>query len=374
MIVGGGVIGVSTAFHLAEAGVRDVLLLEARTLGSGSTCKAAGGVRAQFSDRLNIEIGQRSLEAFRNFAQRPGYEIDLRLVGYLFLLDNPEAVRTFELNVELQNSLGVPSRMISSEEAAALSPIIERSDLLAASYSPTDGICSPESVVQGYAIAARAMGAQLVTNCPVIGIEAGGSATFNVHTADGVIASEVVVCAAGAWSREVGSWVGLDLPVRPFRREIAVTESAGDLPDSAPMTIDFATSFYFHREGAGLLMGISNPDEEPGFQLEPSDAWLDRLIPAVAARAPGILDFGVRTRWAGLYEITLDDNALIGEASLGGRFLYATGFSGHGFLMAPAVGEILRDIYLGKTPVVDVTPLAADRFSDRRLRPEFNVV
>ncbi|HVC13994.1 MAG TPA: FAD-binding oxidoreductase [Acidimicrobiales bacterium] len=374
VIVGGGVIGASAAFHLAEAGVHDVVLLEAHALGSGSSGKAAGGVRAQFSDRVNIELAQRSLAAFRRFPQRPGSDIDLRLVGYLFLLDDAATVRAFEQSVRLQNSLGVPSRMISVREAVQLAPIIEDAGLLAAAFSPTDGVCSPDSVVQGYAAAARRMGAHILTDCPVIGIDDAGDARLRVRTPGGAVVAEAVICAAGAWSRDVASWVGVDLPVQPVRREIAVTGPGCHLPDVLPMTIDFRTSFYFHREGPGLLMGISDPDEEPGFHLEPSDGWVERLVPAIAARAPKILDLGLKTRWAGLYEVTPDHNALIGTASVGGRFIYATGFSGHGFLMGPAVGEVLRDLYLGNSPSVDVTPLSVERFSLSGARPEFNVV
>ena len=183
VIVGGGVIGVSIAFHLAEAGVTDVLLLEAHALGSGSTCKAAGGVRAQFSDRVNIELGMRSLEAFRAFGARPGGQIDLHQVGYLFLLDDAATVAAFEQNIALQNELGVPSRLISPAEAAQLSPLISTAGLLAAAYSPSDGHCTPESVVLGYATAARALGARLVTNTAVTGIEMSGD-TFGVQAAD----------------------------------------------------------------------------------------------------------------------------------------------------------------------------------------------
>lgn len=374
VIVGGGVIGVSAAFHLAEAGVTDVLLLESHALGSGSTCRAAGGVRGQFSDRVNIELGMRSLEAFGAFAARPGAQIDLHLVGYLFLLDDAATVAAFEQNVALQNELGVPSRMISPREAAALSPLISTTGLLAAAYSPTDGHCTPESVVLGYATAARALGARLATGTPVTGIAAGPGNAFEIHTPRQTVRAETVICAAGAWSEQVGSWVGTHLPVTPLRRQIVVTEPVGGLPPRLPMTIDFSSTLYFHREGPGLLIGMSDPDETPGYRLNRSDDWLPRLGAAIARRAPRLADYGIASGWAGLYEVTPDHNALIGEAVPAGRFLYATGFSGHGFLMAPAVGEVLRDLYLGRTPAVDVSPLDAGRFASSGARPELNIV
>ena len=374
MIVGGGVIGTSIAFHLAEAGVRDVVLLERSVLGSGSTCKAAGGVRAQFSDAVNIALGARSLVAFGCFGQRPGQQIDLRRVGYLFLLSSAEQVEAFTASVRLQNRMGVPSQLITPARAAELSPLISIDGLLAAAYSPDDGHCSPESVVLGYASAARRMGARLVTGCEVLSIDRAGGHISSVLTSAGSIATSTVVCAAGAWSAAVADMAGTSLPVVPYRRQILFTEPVPDLPARLPMTIDFSTTFYFHAEGAGLLLGMSDPDEQPGFDLSMSDAWLPRLTQAMAARAPSVLDLGVTGGWAGLYEVTPDHNAVIGESSGSGRFLYATGFSGHGFLQAPAVGEVVRDLVLGRTPIVDVTPLSADRFAADRARPEVNLV
>ena len=378
VVVGGGVIGTSIAFHLAEAGVRDVVLLEKGELAGGSTSKAAGGVRAQFSDEVNIRLGQRSLDAFADFERRPGQAIDLHRVGYLFCLSRPEDVATFERSVALQNRLGVPSRLVTPAEARELSPLIETSDLLAAAYSPDDGHCAPESVVLGYATAARRLGATVLAGHEVTGIDVRGSEVVGVRTPRGVVATDTVVCAAGAWSGPVAAMAGVSLPVQPYRREIAVTGPVAGLPgwveQPMPMTIDFASSFYFHREGPGLLMGISDPDEPAGFGEHRSPRFLELLAAAAAVRAPRVLDAGVRTGWAGLYEVTPDHNALVGSVESVGRFLYATGFSGHGFLQAPAVGEVVRDLYLGRPPVVDVTALSVERFGRAEERPEHNVV
>jgi sarcosine oxidase, subunit beta len=373
VVIGGGAMGVSSAYALAAAGVRDVVLIDKGPLGSGSTSKAAGGVRAQFSDRINIELAVRSLETFETFAERFGQEIDLHKPGYLFLLDSPESVAEFEKNVALQNDLGVPSRMISVREAAELSPLIDTDGLLAAAYSPSDGHCTPESVVLGYASAARRLGARLLPNCAATGIETVDGRIAAVLTEGGRIETDTVICAAGAWSRAVGEWVGVDLPVTPLRRQILVTEPVPDLPPMA-FTIDFGTTFYFHREGPGLLLGMSDPDETPGFKLDRSDAWLPRLGEAMARRAPALMETGIATGWAGLYEVTPDHNALIGTAPDVGRFIYATGFSGHGFLMSPAVGEVVRDLYLGRPPFVDVSGFDTDRFAMAGARPELNIV
>jgi sarcosine oxidase subunit beta len=374
VVIGGGVMGTSTAYHLARAGVPDVVLVERDTLAAGSTSRAAGGVRAQFSDEVNIQLGAHSLAAFARFGDEPGHEIDLHRTGYLFLLSDERDVAAFEAGVALQNSFGVPSRMIDPPEARGLSPLIETEGLLAAAFSPDDGYCTPEAVVHGYADGARGHGAVIVRQCEVTGIATRGSEITAVVTTKGTTATSAVVCAAGAWSRRIGAMVGVDLPVSPLRRQIAITERVPGLAPHTPMTIDFATSFYFHGEGNGLLVGMSDPDVAYGFDTTVTDDWVPRLHEAMARRAPALLDVGIAGGWAGLYEMTPDHNALIGEAAGPGRFLYATGFSGHGFLQGPAVGQVVADLYLGRTPLVDVSPLDARRFEQDAHRREVNCV
>jgi sarcosine oxidase subunit beta len=269
--------------------------------------------------------------------------------------------------------------MITAAEARALSPLIDTDGLLAAAWSPQDGHCTPESVVLGYATAARRFGARLYPGVAATGIDMHGEQITAVHTTAGTVATGRVICAAGAWSAEVGSWVGVELPVTPLRRQILVTEPVVDLDPRTPFTIDFATSFYFHCEGRGLLVGMSDPEETPGFKLTESDAWLPRIAAAIEHRAPAISRVGIASGWAGLYEMTPDHNALIGRDDDLPEFLYAAGFSGHGFLMGPAVGEVIRDLYLEREPFVDVSALSANRFSAARssgaeLRPELNIV
>lgn len=380
VVVGGGVMGASAAFHLAEAGVTDVLLLERDALAGGSTSRSAGGVRAQFSDAVNVALGLRSLPAFEQFGVRPGGEIDLHQVGYLFLHTEAEAWATAQEAVELQNSMGVPTRLLTAAEAGALSPGVEVGDVLGATFHPRDGYCSPENVVQGYAAGARAHGATVRTGVAVTGIETDGAGGITgVVTSEGVVATSTVVCAAGAWSREVGAWVGVDLPVEPLRRQILVTEPLPErllelYPSGTPMTIDAASTFYLHREGPGLLVGMSYRGETPGFHDGFSEDWLPDLLEAMERRAPALLDVGIAHRWAGYYEVTPDHNAVIGEAASVSRFLYATGFSGHGFLQGPAVGEVLRDLYLHRDPVVDVSSLSAERFAAGDTLYELNIV
>ncbi len=379
VIIGGGVMGTSIAFHLAEAGVRDVLLLESGDLGGGSTSKAAGGVRAQFSDPVNIALGARSLGAFENFPERPGQVIDLHQVGYLFLLTSVEEVAVYEESVALQNAMGVPSRIISPEDVVRLSPGVSTEDVLAAAFHPRDGYCSPESVVLGYASGARRLGATIRTSLAADSIDTSDHAIRAVRTAAGDIQTDTVICAAGAWSAAIGAMAGVHLPVTPMRRQILITEPLPAsllelLPTTMPMTIDATSTFYLHREGPGVLFGMSYREEQPGFRMDYSEDWLPDLMVAIERRCPALLDVGIAHRWSGLYEVTPDHNALIGQSVDVSRFLYATGFSGHGFLQGPAVGEVMRDIYLGVEPVIDVSPLSADRFAFGTMRGEVNIV
>jgi sarcosine oxidase subunit beta len=373
VVIGGGVIGTSVAFHLAEAGAH-VCLLERDELASGSTSRAAGGFRAQFSDPLNIALGLRSIEAFARFGERPGWEIDLEQVGYLFLLDREEDVPVFEQSVALQNKLGVPSRFVTLEEARELCPLAGLDGVLAATFSPLDGHASPESVVQGYAAGTRAHEGTILTRCAVTGMRVEDGEIRAVETARGTVPTGSVVCAAGAWSPEVGRMAGVDLDVRPFLREVGFTAPDATLPERIPLTVDFSTGFYFHREGPGLLFGMADAGQPPGFD-EPADpAWLEKVLLVAERRLPALVDMGIAGGWKGFYEVTPDHNALVGEAEGVARFLYATGFSGHGFLQGPAVGEIVRDLVLGREPFVDVTPLSTARFARGATRPEHNVI
>ena len=373
VVAGGGVIGTSIAFHLAEAGV-GVCLLERDQLAGGSTSRAAGGFRAQFSDPLNIAIGLRSIEAFTRFGERPGAEIDLNQVGYLFLLDRPGDVAAFEASVALQNELGVPSRFVELEEASELCPPAGLDGVLAATYCPLDGHASPEAVVQGYAAGAREHGAAVLTGCAVLDIRMAGDEVRSIETTLGTIETSTVVCAAGVWSPQLGTAVGVELPVQPYLREVGFTSPTEGLPAHIPLTVDFSTGFYFHREGPGLLFGMADREQPPGLDSPTTGDWLEKVMEVAERRLPSLLDMGIAGGWKGYYEVTPDHNALVGESARVARFLYATGFSGHGFLQGPAVGEIVRDLVLGREPFVDVLPLSVERFARAVPRPEHAVI
>ena len=373
VVIGGGVVGASIAFHLAEASV-DVALIEKSELGAGSTSKAAGGLRTIFSDDLNIEIALRSIEAYRNFSARPGHEVDFKVHGYLILISREDDLENFRRIVERQNAFGIPSRIISPEEAGEINPMISTEGLIAALHSPADAQCSPEGAVMGYAQGARKLGAKILQGEGVTGIAREANSITAVHTASRKISTSTVVIAAGVWSPEIGEMVGLNIPVRPYKREIVITDPLGShwsgMPDSLPMTIDFSSTLSWRPEGGALLIGFSDERVPAGFDTTRDPRYIEMLAELALHRIPITSELGIGKGWAGLYDTSPDNNALLGEAESPNRVLYATGFSGHGVMQAPAVGEIIRDLYLGQEPFVDISPLSVDRFKEARVRRE----
>jgi glycine/D-amino acid oxidase-like deaminating enzyme len=351
VVIGGGVMGTSVAWHLRELGMTDVVLLERETLGSGSTRAAAGGVRTQFADELNIRIALRSLDELERME-----DIDLRQHGYLFLLDNAEDVARFQEALALQHRLGVPSRELSVEEALQIVPQLEPEGLLAATFCDLDGYATPEAVVQWYA-----REVDVRQRSAAIGIDVSAGRISGVRTDEGTIAAGAVVCCAGVWSAGVGAMAGVELPVRGEPRWMFFTPEDGGLPARLPLTIDFSSGFYFHREGPGLAFGGR-------------EQTVEDLAEPASRRLPVLAELPVQTSWWGYYEVSPDWNALVGEASGVSRFFYATGFSGHGFQQAPAVGEHLAELIAGVEPTLDLTAFAVERFALGVQRPEIFVI
>jgi sarcosine oxidase subunit beta len=361
VVVGGGAMGTSVAYHLTELGVTDVVLLERETLASGSTGKSAGGIRAQFADELNIRIALRSLAEFESFPERVGATIDLDQSGYLFLLDDEGDAERFRAALALQASLGVPSREVSPADAAATVPGLATGDLVAATFCPIDGRATPEAVAAGYAERARARGARIHQGEAVHRVDVRDGRIEAVETARRTIATGTVVCAAGVWSRDVAALAGVDLPVTGERRWIHYTPEAPGFPARLPLTIDFSTGFYFHREGPGLAFGGR-------------EQTLEALAVPATRRLPALADLPVASSWWGFYEMSPDHNAIVGEAAEPSRFLYATGFSGHGFQQSPAVGEHLAELAAGCEPTLDLSPFSLERFGEGRARREAFVI
>lgn len=375
VIIGGGIMGTSIAFHLAESGVRNVVLLERAELGGGSSAKPLGGVRATFSDPANVVLGQRSLQTYEDFDRRFRTDIGLRKVGYLFLCRTEAQILNCERSTVVQNELGSNSRMVSARDAVEINPFVRGDALLGASYSPADGFAEPAKVVAAYAAAAVDLGVTILTHTEVMDVTTMAGRIESVTTNRGTIRADAVICCAGAWSRRVGEMAGVSLPVTPVRRQIGMTRQMGTAMPTVPFTLDLSSTLYFHNYGNGMLVGISNSNQEPGFSREFSHEWLPEFNAAARLCAPALENPDLEFGWAGLYENTPDHNALIGASNRVSGFFYATGFSGHGFLQGPAVGELVRDLYLDRPSFMDPGSFSADRFLDsRQLLREVHII
>ena len=365
VIVGGGVMGVSAAYHLARRGARDVVLLEREPFfGAESTAKCAGGVRCHFGTEINIRLSLLSLAAFERFEEETGYSAQLRRCGYLFVLTRPGDADAFKAKLPFWDGFGVRTEWLSGDEVRARLPLMRYPDAVAGVWGPDDGLADPGAVVQGYVSAASRLGARLLTGVEVTGIKAAGGRVEAVETAAGTIAARRVVNAAGAWAGLVGRMAGLDVPIVPVKRQIRVTAPVPEIPPDFPFVSDFAGSFYFHREGPGLLLGWSDPCQAPGFdQTLDEDSELVHLE-ASAGRLPLLERAGIARRWGGLYEVTPDHHPILGPVEGLDGFYMLAGFSGHGFMHGPAAGLLLAEEILdGRSRTLDLAPLRLERFA-----------
>jgi sarcosine oxidase subunit beta len=377
VIVGGGVVGASAAYHLAAAGAGSVLLLErADQLGTGSTGACAGGFRHQFSSRVNILLSLVSVPMITGFEEEHGLPLDVSQDGYLFMVRSEESWKEFLASVELQRSLGVEVDVLTPGDAAELIPGIALDGMVGATFGPRDGIADPSGLTMGYATAARRAGAEIVTGVEALGIQVRGDRVAGVSTPVGSVAAPVVVNAAGPWAGTLAASAGVDLPLEPIPRQVVVTGPFQEVPRRRTLVIDADTTFYFHREGEGVLMGMGGRDEKPSFDTAVDESFIaEELLPTALGVFPPLEQADLRYRWAGLYEMTPDRLPIIGEApGVGGLYL-ANGFSGHGFQHAPIVGKVLAELIAeGRARTVDVSSLGLERFSRGPVVPEHHVV
>jgi len=374
VVVGGGVIGCSIAYHLARRGAT-VVLVERETLGSQSTGRCAGGVRRQFSSSANVVMQQLSVELLAGLEAETGVDPEFRHIGYLFVLTSEQQVEDFKHLVPMWHSTGVTdARWLNPREVRELAPLVQGDDILGGTFCPSDGIASPHAVTLAYSGAARRLGTDLLEGVDVVGIVVEAGRVRAVRTTAGDISTSTVFNCAGAWAREVGAMAGIDVPVQPYPRNIFVTGPMPEVSRRHPMTIDFATSFYFHPEGDGLLFGMGMPDETPSFDTEVDWGVLDAMAEVIDRRAPRLGAAGIQTAWAGLYEVTPDHQPILGPVDDVEGFWCACGFSGHGFQQAPAVGYLLAQSWSGEQPQVSLEVFAHRRFATGTVEPEKNVV
>ena len=380
--------GASVAYYLARLGVTNVALLEREpALGTGSTGRNAGGVRHQFSHEANVRLSIESIRLFERFEAEVGTPIDFHQHGYLFLVASFDNAAAFQRNIAMQRRFGIDVQWLEPRDIPPLAPGVQFEGVIGAAFCGRDGICDPNGVTMGFAQAAQRAGVTIRRSTNVTGIRVERGRVTGVETETGHIETRTVVNAAGPWAGAIGRMAGMAVPVEPLRRHIFIAHppaqggwGAGGPdgspagPDSRVMVIDFESSFYFHREGAGLLFGMGDPDERPGFDTTVNWPMLEKIAPVAARRLPALADLPIAHAWAGLYEMTPDAMPIIGRTGdIEGLYTIA-GFSGHGFQHAPAAGRLLADVIAGRDPQFDLTPFGFERFAAGVTAGEHNVV
>lgn len=375
VIIGGGVMGASAAYHLARRGAKNIVLLEKEDFfGTGATGRCAGGVRYQFSTEINVRLSLESLPMIERFKDEIGQDVYYRQCGYLLIATTEQDALTFRHNVEMQNRLGVQTQLLSGEEVRAQLPLMNFDDAVAGTFHQKDGIVDPNSVVAGYVSAAQKLGVKALTNIEVTGIQVRAGEVDAVETDQGVIETRTVLNAAGPWAGLIGQMAGVHLPIVPLRRQMFTTNPLKEIPGDFPFVIDFAQSLYFHREGDGLLIGMSNQNETPGFDQSVDEEFEMENFEAAVERMPLLERASRASHWAGLYEVTPDAHPIFGGSPVKG-FTVCTGFSGHGFMHGPVAGKLMAEYILdGRFSTLDVSMLDLARFEEERLIREYNVV
>jgi sarcosine oxidase subunit beta len=364
VIVGGGIIGVSIAYHLACKGVKNLLLLEKNQIGEGSTGFCVGGIRRQWSTDVNMQFALKAYDVFQHFAEEFGVDPGFHQSGYLFLATSDEKLEAFRANVDFQNRYAVTSQILTREEVQKGWPFLNTSDILGAAYCETDGYAAPHEVTHAIAGAAKRLGVEICQEAEVTSIEVKRGCITSVTSSQGRVATPVVVNAAGPHAALLGKMAGVDVPVKPIRRQIFFTDAFDQIPSSVPLTIDPNQNFYFRREGKSVL--LSGPqDETPSYNLTTDfDSELETAEKA-AYRIPVLEQARITRGWAGLYEISPDHHSILGQApEVEGLFL-AAGFSGHGFQHGPVAGQVMAELIVdGRAETIDISPLAPTRFQE----------
>ncbi len=378
VLIGGGIVGSSIAYHLVAAGCKSVLVIERETAqGKGSTGKSMGGVRAQFSTPVNIQMSLYSIAFYASFEERLGYPCDYRPQGYLFCATNEKHTAYLRANYEKQVAMGLTDvRLVSGDEIRGLFPQLRGDDIIGGSFCSTDGFVDPYSAMIGYMTWASDHGATLWKNACVTGITA-SHGSFEVATTRDTISTRIVVNCAGPWAAPIAKMVGIDLPVEPLRRMLVPTEPFDQFPHTAPMIVDMSTGFHFRPEGRGFLLAWNDPEETPGYKTDFEPSFIEKILTRAADRVPVFENVAVNPKraWAGLYEMTPDHHPILGESPAVPGFFFANGFSGHGVMHSPATGKILSDLILeGKTDLIDASLLNFSRFAEGRTIQETAVL
>jgi sarcosine oxidase subunit beta len=374
VIIGGGIIGASTAYHLARRGIKDVVIMEKDFLAQGSTGLSVGGIRQQFSHPANIHLSQESVRVFEHFQDEFGVDIWFCRAGYLFLARQAGTWREFLSSVEMQRRLNVPVEVLNPDEIRRRWPYLNCDDIIGGTFGPEDGYADPYLAAMGFAAAARKLGVRIEELTRVTAIRLSGDRVLGVETTRGPVSASAVVNAAGPLAAGVAAMVGLDLPVSPGRRQAFMTQPFDLLPRPVPMIIDQDALFYLRGAAPNIILGMSNLDEPSSFNLNVDREFMETVVEAAVHRVPILEKAKMLKGWAGLYEITPDDNPIIGEAPSLRGFFCAVGFSGHGFQHGPAVGRILSELISRGRTDFDLTPFSFDRFKKVAIKREKRVI
>lgn len=376
VIIGGGIVGSSIAYHLTEAGCRNVLVLEREAhQGKGSTGKSMGGVRAQFTTAVNIQMSLYSIPFYAAFDERLGHPAGYKPQGYLFVATKLSHLEYLRTNQQLQKSLGLKDvHAVTKAEIVKMVPQLRSDDILGGSFCPSDGFVDPYSAMTGFIKRAVENGVTVWKSAEVTNVLQERGRVSGVSTTRGEVRAPVIVNAAGPWAAEVAQMAGVDLPVKPLRRMLIPTEPFDEVSHEIPMVIDMTNGFHFRPESRGFLLAWNDPEETPGYRFDFDPEFIEKVLIRAADRVPCFENLAVNPKraWAGLYEMSPDHHGIIGEFEDLPGFYAANGFSGHGVMHAPATGKIIADlITAGKTKVVEnVSMLGPARFKVGKLLHE----
>lgn len=379
IIIGGGIVGISAAYWLAKKGAGRIALLERDImLGNGSTCKSAGGIRAQFSSAINIQIQKEAVELYANFKERIGGDPEFLQHGYLFMATNAKQMEGFQKNIELQRRFGLDVRALTTEQVGKIAPYVNLDGIVGGAFSPSDGYADPHGAIQGFWDRCKEMGVEIHFQTEVTGLKRAGDRLTTAETPVGDFTADLFINGAGAWCGALGKMVGVKLPVEPVRRMLFVTkpmptETSGIRSDM-PMTIDMGSGVYFRRESGGILFGLANKDEPAGFDTTIDWDFFEVMIEAAVNRIPVMGEAEILRGWAGLYDTSPDEHAVIGKIPGFSNFYLISGFSGHGFMQAPIATRLVAEWIVDGRPSIDIEPLRIERFEQGQLLVESNII
>ncbi|MCL4500190.1 MAG: FAD-binding oxidoreductase [Chloroflexi bacterium] len=360
VIIGGGIIGTSVAYHLAKAGMRDITLVEMDMVGSGSSGKSAAMIQLQMTSAALIQLSRESFKEYLSFGDEFGVDCGYKATGFLNLATS-DIADTLRAQRQVQQNAGVPTEVLAPQEIARLVPILNVDDIVFGSICWQDGVIDPHSVMQAYVRGARQRGAEIEEKVEATGLLMEKGCVSGVQTSAGVIFTPLVINAAGARAIQVGEWAGLKLPIKSYKRTVFVTDRFDSVPSDCPFVMDLATEWYFRKEGPGVLMGMG---KEESAMFDPQLDWLylETIVARAMHRAPLLADARVMRGWAGLRSLTPDDLPIVGPVPGVSGFFNVCGWGGHGVMHAPAAGQLVAQWIQRGHATVDTEPFRLERF------------